>query len=87
MLHPATPPYMTFLSEGGHHYIRDNEESKMKRMKEEEMEIREGWGVKEEIGGGIRRGNCSGMEAMTVIITFQTNYHRASGNELLMLYL
>ena len=24
---------------------------------------------------------------MTVIITFQTNYHRASGNELLMLYL
>ena len=43
--------------------------------------------MKEEIGGGIRRGNCSGMEAMTVIITFQTNYHRASGNELLMVSL
>ena len=23
-------------------------------------------------------GNCSGMEAMTVVITFHTNYHRAS---------
>ena len=55
----------------------------MKKMKEEDMEKREGWGVKEEIGGGIRRGNCSGMEAMTVIIIFQTNYHRA--NELLIL--
>ena len=43
--------------------------------------------MKEEIGGGIRRRNCSGMEAKTVIITFQTNYHRASGNEMIMLYL
>ena len=43
--------------------------------------------MKEGIGGGIRRGNCSGMEAMTVIITFQTDYHRASGNELLMVSL
>ena len=42
--------------------------------------------MKDVIGGGIRRGNCSGMEAMTVI-TFQTNYHRTSGNELLMVYL
>ena len=43
--------------------------------------------MKEVVGGGIKRGNCSGMEAMTVIITFQTNYHRASGNELLMVSL
>ena len=51
------------------------------------MEKKRGVEVKEEIEGGIRRGKCSGMEAMTVIITFRTNYHRASGNELLMLYL
>ena len=43
--------------------------------------------MKEGIGGGIRRRTCSGMEAMTVVITFQTDYHRASGNELIMVYL
>ena len=46
----------------------------MKRMKEEE-ELKE------------RGRRCSGMEAMTVIIPIQTDYHRASGNELLMLSL
>ena len=29
--------------------------------------------MKEVIGGGIRRGNWSGMEAMSVVITFQTD--------------
>ena len=59
---PPSPPPPAILSEAGYHYKRDNEKSKMRRMKEEEKEIREGWGVKEVIGRGIRRGNCSGME-------------------------
>ena len=59
----------------------------MKRMKDEEMENKRGVG-----GEGVNRarnkeGNCSGMEAMTVIITFHADYHRASGNELLMVSL
>ena len=43
--------------------------------------------MKLEIGGGKRRGNCSGVEAMSVVITFQIDHHRASGNELLVFYL
>ena len=34
-----------------------------------------------------KEGNCSGMEATSVVITFHTNCHRASGNELLMVSL
>ena len=53
----------------------------MKRTKEEEKENKRGVGGEGGNRGRNKEGNCSGMEAMTVI-TFQTNYHRASGNEL-----
>ena len=56
MLHPVTPPYLTFLSVACHHYKRDNEESKMKRMKEEEMEKKRGVGGE----GGNRWRNKEG---------------------------
>ena len=45
--------------------VASNEDNKMKRMKEEEKENRrgvEGWGVKEGVGGGMRRENVQGWK-------------------------